>query len=146
MSASAVYVNPLPSSGMLGPKVEVVKQRYSLITPVKWPSTSAPGRHTKKANRLFTKTISDVFRDNDLNWVHYYNLMLPPEMLRKELARSKQSVKAGFFLHTPFPSREIYRILPVRNGILLGVSHCGIIGLHTYDYTRHFLSSCSRLL
>lgn len=100
----------------------------------------------KKANRLFTKAISDEVRDDDLIWVHDYNLMLLPEMLRKVWARSKQSVKVGFFLHTPFPSREIYRILPVRNGILLGVSHCGITGLHTYDYTRHFLSSCSRLL
>ncbi|MBZ6433861.1 MAG: trehalose-6-phosphate synthase [Acinetobacter pittii] len=76
--------------------------------------------------------------------MHDYNLKLLPEMLRN-LARSKQSVKIDF-LHTSFPSSEIYRILPVRNEILLGVSHCGIIGFHTYDYARHFLSSCSRVL
>lgn len=58
----------------------------------------------------------------------------------------KGQVKIGFFLHTPFPSSEIYRILPVRKEILLGVLHCDLIGFHTYDYARHFLSSCARVL
>lgn len=52
----------------------------------------------------------------------------------------------GFFLHTPFPSSEIYRILPVRREILLGILDCDLIGFHTYDYARHFLSSCTRIL
>lgn len=56
------------------------------------------------------------------------------------------NVKIGFFLHTPFPSSEIYRILPVRREILLGVLYCDLIGFHTYDYARHFLSSCTRIL
>ncbi|PWN43318.1 Alpha,alpha-trehalose-phosphate synthase [Ceraceosorus guamensis] len=59
---------------------------------------------------------------------------------------SRGSVKIGFFLHTPFPSSEIYRILPVRREILLGVLHCDLVGFHTYDYARHFLSSCTRIL
>lgn len=58
----------------------------------------------------------------------------------------KGQVKIGFFLHTPFPSSEIYRILPVRKEILLGILHCDLIGFHTYDYARHFLSSCARIL
>jgi hypothetical protein len=56
------------------------------------------------------------------------------------------NIRIGFFLHTPFPSSEIYRILPVRKEILLGVLHCDLIGFHTYDYARHFLSSCARIL
>lgn len=59
---------------------------------------------------------------------------------------TRGNIKIGFFLHTPFPSSEIYRILPVRKEILLGVLHCDLIGFHTYDYARHFLSSCSRIL
>lgn len=55
-------------------------------------------------------------------------------------------ITIGFFLHTPFPSSEIYRILPVRKEILLGILHCDLIGFHTYDYARHFLSSCTRIL
>lgn len=100
----------------------------------------------KETNRLFAKAVAKEVQDNDLIWVHDYHLMLLPEMLREEIGTSRENVKIGFFLHTPFPSSEIYRILPVRNELLLGVLHCDLIGFHTYDYTRHFLSSCSRLL
>jgi hypothetical protein len=100
----------------------------------------------KEANRLFAKEIAKDVQDNDLIWVHDYHLMLLPAMLREEIGDSKRNVKFGFFLHTPFPSSEIYRILPVRNEILNGVLHCDLIGFHTYDYARHFLSSCSRIL
>ncbi|GAA5862340.1 hypothetical protein JCM3774_002484 [Rhodotorula dairenensis] len=55
-------------------------------------------------------------------------------------------VQIGFFLHTPFPSSEVFRTLPVRREILLGILNCDLIGFHTYDYARHFISSCSRLL
>jgi trehalose 6-phosphate synthase len=99
-----------------------------------------------EANRLFAKAVAKDVQDNDMVWVHDYHLMLMPAMLREELGNTKQNVKIGFFLHTPFPSSEIYRILPVRNEILLGVLHCDLIGFHTYDYARHFLSSCSRIL
>ncbi|KAK8206670.1 Trehalose-6-P synthase/phosphatase complex synthase subunit [Zalaria obscura] len=100
----------------------------------------------KEANRLFAKAIAKDVEDNDLVWIHDYHLMLLPAMLREEIGDSKRNVKFGFFLHTPFPSSEIYRILPVRNEILNGVLHCDLIGFHTYDYARHFLSSCSRIL
>jgi trehalose 6-phosphate synthase len=102
-----------------------------------------------EANRLFAKTIAKDVQDNDLVWVHDYHLMLLPAMLREELSRPgnvRKNVKIGFFLHTPFPSSEIYRILPVRDAILEGVLHCDLIGFHTYDYARHFLSSCARIL
>jgi trehalose 6-phosphate synthase len=99
-----------------------------------------------EANRLFAKAVAKDVQDNDMVWVHDYHLMLMPAMLREELGNTKQNVKIGFFLHTPVPSSEIYRILPVRNEILLGVLHCDLIGFHTYDYARHFLSSCSRIL
>jgi trehalose 6-phosphate synthase len=79
-------------------------------------------------------------------WVHDYHLMLLPKMLREEIGDKKKNVKLGFFLHTPFPSSEIYRILPVRNDILRGILECDLVGFHTYDYARHFLSSCSRIL
>ncbi|EFQ97414.1 alpha,alpha-trehalose-phosphate synthase 1 [Nannizzia gypsea CBS 118893] len=100
----------------------------------------------QEANRLFAQAIARDVKDGDLVWVHDYHLMLLPSMLREEIGDSKKDVKIGFFLHTPFPSSEIYRILPVRNELLLGVLHCDLIGFHTYDYARHFLSSCSRIL
>ena len=103
----------------------------------------------REANSYFAKAIVKTIKDGDLIWVHDYHLMLLPAMLRAEIKRMKEpvkNVKIGFFLHTPFPSSEIYRILPVRDEILQGVLHCDLVGFHTYDYARHFLSACSRIL
>jgi len=100
----------------------------------------------REVNRLFAQTVAKDVQDGDLVWVHDYHLMLLPQMLREEIGTSKKNVRIGFFLHTPFPSSEIYRILPVREQLLLGILDCDLIGFHTYDYARHFLSSCSRIL
>jgi len=99
-----------------------------------------------EANRHFAMKIASQAEDNDMIWVHDYHLMLLPQMLREEIGSSKKNIRIGFFLHTPFPSSEIYRILPVRKEILQGVLSCDLIGFHTYDYARHFLSSVSRIV
>ncbi|CAN9343204.1 unnamed protein product [Alternaria alternata] len=62
-----------------------------------------------EANRLFAKAVAKDVQDNDMVWVHDYHLMLMPAMLREELGNTKQNVKIGFFLHTPFPQ---FRNLP----------------------------------
>ncbi|RJE27167.1 alpha,alpha-trehalose-phosphate synthase subunit [Aspergillus sclerotialis] len=101
----------------------------------------------RDANSLFAKTIAKEAKSGDLVWVHDYHLMLLPEMLREEFrAAGKENIRIGFFLHTPFPSSEIYRILPVRAELLRGLLHCDLVGFHTYDYVRHFLRSCSHIL
>ncbi|KHN97185.1 trehalose-6-phosphate synthase 1 [Metarhizium album ARSEF 1941] len=100
----------------------------------------------QEVNRLFAQTVIKDVQDGDLIWVHDYHLMLLPQMLREEISKTNNKVKIGFFLHTPFPSSEIYRILPVREALLRGLLDCDLIGFHTYDYARHFLSSCSRIL
>lgn len=99
-----------------------------------------------EANEQFASKIASQVDDNDMIWVHDYHLMLLPQMLRQKIGATKKNVKIGFFLHTPFPSSEIYRILPVRKEILEGVLSCDLIGFHTYDYARHFLSSVSRIV
>lgn len=99
------------------------------------------------ANNLFADAIMEVVKEGDLVWVQDYHLMLLPALLRKRCQeRGLWNVRIGWFLHTPFPSSEIYRILPVRKEILLGVLQSDLLGFHTYDYARHFLSSCTRIL
>ncbi|KAI9013919.1 glycosyltransferase family 20-domain-containing protein [Phycomyces nitens] len=97
----------------------------------------------QRVNQLFADAIDKILEDGDLVWIQDYHLMLLPAMLRK---KTTKDIKIGWFLHTPFPSSEIYRILPVRKEILLGVLECDLLGFHTYDYARHFLSSCTRIL
>ncbi|ODQ80429.1 glycosyltransferase family 20 protein [Babjeviella inositovora NRRL Y-12698] len=100
-----------------------------------------------EANHKFAQAIFDKIADNDMVWIHDYHLMLVPKILKDMIAaKGLKNVRLGFFLHTPFPSSEIYRILPVRREILEGVISCDLIGFHTYDYARHFLSSVNRIL
>lgn len=95
------------------------------------------------ANKVFADKVMEVINpDEDYVWVHDYHLMILPTFLRKRYHR----IKLGFFLHSPFPSSEIYRTLSVREEILRALLNCDLIGFHTFDYARHFLSCCSRML
>ncbi|GER32259.1 trehalose phosphate synthase [Striga asiatica] len=95
------------------------------------------------ANKIFADKVMEVSNpEDDFVWVHDYHLLVLPTFLRKRYNR----VKLGFFLHSPFPSSEIYRTLPVRDEILKGLLNSDLIGFHTFDYARHFLSCCSRML
>ncbi|KAJ1693487.1 hypothetical protein LUZ63_010185 [Rhynchospora breviuscula] len=94
-------------------------------------------------NKIFADKVMEVLNpEEDFVWVHDYHLMVLPTFLRKRFNR----LKLGFFLHSPFPSSEIYRTLPIRDEILRALLNVDLIGFHTFDYARHFLSCCSRLL
>jgi len=98
-----------------------------------------------RANKAFLDTVNDIIHEGDMVWVHDYHLMLLPQMLRESHPESFD-LKIGFFLHIPFPSSEMYLVLPVRKEILLGVLNCDLIGFHTFDYARHFITACQRVL
>ncbi|XP_015941949.1 alpha,alpha-trehalose-phosphate synthase [UDP-forming] 5 [Arachis duranensis] len=94
-------------------------------------------------NKIFADKVMEVISpDDDFVWVHDYHLMVLPTFLRKRFNRAR----LGFFLHSPFPSSEIYRTLPVRDELLRALLNSDLIGFHTFDYARHFLSCCSRML
>ncbi|KAJ6435544.1 hypothetical protein OIU84_000692 [Salix udensis] len=95
------------------------------------------------ANQLFVNKVVEIYKpDEDSVWVHDYHLMVLPSILRRRYTR----VQLGFFLHGPFPSSEIFRTIPVREQILRSLLNCDLIGFQTFDYARHFMSCCSRLL
>ncbi|URE45885.1 synthase [Musa troglodytarum] len=95
------------------------------------------------ANKLFADRLIELLNpDDDLVWIHDYHLLALPTFLRRRSPR----IKLGFFLHSPFPSSEIFRTIPVRDELLRALLNSDLVGFHTFDYARHFLSSCSRLL
>lgn len=96
----------------------------------------------KAVNQKFADAILEKSNDDDTIWVHDYQLMLVPQMVREK----RPNISIGFFLHIPFPSYEIFRTLPWRTEVLTGLLGADLIGFHTYDYERHFLSSIRRLL
>lgn len=95
----------------------------------------------ERVNRKFLEEVIKVARPNDTIWVHDYQLMLLPKLLREQLP----NISIGFFLHIPFPSYEVFRLLPWRKALLEGVLGADLIGFHTFDYMRHFLSAVTRI-
>lgn len=99
--------------------------------------------HTYVAvNERFADAIADAAPQGGRVWVHDFHLMLVPAALR----RRRPDLSIGFFLHIPFPASEVYRLLPSREEVLLGLLGADYIGFHTSDYAHHFRSSCLRVL
>jgi hypothetical protein len=70
-----------------------------------------------EANRVFCRAVVERYEPGNLVWAHDYHLMLLPQMLRTALP----DASIGFFLHIPFPSSEIFPILPRREELLEGL-------------------------
>ncbi len=96
----------------------------------------------RRVNRVFCEEVCRVADEDSVIWVHDYQLLLLPGMLRERLPEAQ----IGFFLHIPFPSFEIFRVLPWREEILRGLLGADLVGFHTFDYVRHFVSSVRRIL
>ncbi|TDH68828.1 hypothetical protein CCR75_006666 [Bremia lactucae] len=95
----------------------------------------------KVANKRFAQAVNQVYREGDFVWIHDYHLMTLPSLLRAR----HPLCKIGWFLHTPFPTAEMYRMLPVGREILEGLLGADLLGFHTYDYARHFIAACGRV-
>jgi trehalose 6-phosphate synthase/phosphatase len=93
-------------------------------------------------NARFADAVAERWREGDVVWVHDYQLMLVPKLLRERIP----GARIGFFLHIPFPSSEIFRVLPRRERLLEGVLGADLVGFHAPAYVRHFASSALRLL
>lgn len=95
----------------------------------------------KRVNQAFAEVVIHHILPDDMVWVHDYQLMLLPGLIRKAFPE----ISIGFFLHIPFPSYEIFRMLPWREEILEGLLGADQIGFHTFGYMRHFLSAAYRI-
>ena len=93
-------------------------------------------------NQKFANRVIENISAGDTVWIHDYQLLLCPQMIKD----IRPDVNIGFFLHIPFPSFEIFRIFPWREKLLKGMLGADLIGFHTFDYERHFLSSVKRIL
>jgi len=99
----------------------------------------------RRVNELFAEAVFRELQDgqlDDIVWIHDFQLLLVPQMVRLRAPHSR----IGLFVHTPFPTGEIYRTLPARREILEGMLGADMIGFHTVHYARHFISVCQRVL
>ncbi|HEV2708006.1 MAG TPA: bifunctional alpha,alpha-trehalose-phosphate synthase (UDP-forming)/trehalose-phosphatase, partial [Pyrinomonadaceae bacterium] len=99
-------------------------------------------RAYREANERFCETLLAHLRDDDVVWIHDYQLMLLPQMLRERAPQAR----IGFFLHIPFPSSSIFRLLPRRAEILRGLLGADYVAFHTYSYLQNFRASALRVL
>ncbi len=97
-----------------------------------------------EVNQRFADAVAEIANEDDTIWIHDYQLMLVPQLLREKMPKAR----IGFFLHIPFPSHDVFRLLPRGWGrqLLQGVTGADLIGFHTYDYTHHFLRALLRIL
>ncbi|ETI34601.1 trehalose-phosphatase [Phytophthora nicotianae] len=95
-------------------------------------------------NQAFADAVQEVYEEGDLVWIQGYHLTLVPQMVQNLFPND--NICLGFFMHIPFPSAELYRILNNREEILTGMLGADLIGFQTYEYARHFQSACVRLL
>ncbi len=96
----------------------------------------------KAVNQMFADIVIERYRSGDIIWVHDYHLMLVPQLVREQIPEAR----IGFFLHTPFPSYELFRCHPNRTELLTGILGADLIGFQTFGYLRHFRSTVLRLL
>jgi trehalose 6-phosphate synthase/phosphatase len=95
-----------------------------------------------EVNEQFADLVAQHYQPGDLVWVHDYQLLLLPELLRRRLP----DARIGFFLHIPFPSEELFRTLPARDQLLRGLLGADLVGFHTPTYLRHFAASLTQIL
>lgn len=96
----------------------------------------------EEVNQMFAVAAAEVSTPDAKIWIQDYHFMLLPALIREQL----EMATIGFFLHIPFPSFEIFRLLPQRKELLQGLLGADVIGFHVLDYSQHFLDSCRRLL
>ncbi|GEO11064.1 bifunctional alpha,alpha-trehalose-phosphate synthase (UDP-forming)/trehalose-phosphatase [Segetibacter aerophilus] len=97
-----------------------------------------------KVNQLFADRIIEIMKPDDVIWVHDYQLMILPQMLRQ----ANPEATIGFFLHIPFPTYEIFRLIPRewKTKIMEGLLGADLVGFHTYDYAQYFINSAKMIL
>jgi len=99
-------------------------------------------RAYERVNERFAEAAAAESGEGALVWVHDYQLLRTPHHLRGLLPRSR----IAFFLHIPFPSAEVFRVLPWSRSLLQGMLACDVVGFHVPSYVEHFLSCAERLL
>jgi trehalose 6-phosphate synthase/phosphatase len=121
------------SNGVLWPIFHYLVDRVPL-GPSAWESY-------QRVNERFAQIVVDQYQPDDMIWVHDYQLLLVPGLLRQRLP----GARIGFFLHIPFPASEVFRILPWRREILESLLGADLVGFHTYSYMQHFATALADL-
>lgn len=109
-------------------------QEYCEVESDQW-------RSYQEVNQKFAAAAVEEYRDGDLIWVHDYHLLLVPRMIRQQIP----DARIAFFLHIPFPAKEIYLIAPQAEELVDGLLGADLVGFHVQGYARNFLQAAAEL-
>ncbi|WP_438020408.1 bifunctional alpha,alpha-trehalose-phosphate synthase (UDP-forming)/trehalose-phosphatase [Sorangium sp. So ce315] len=123
------------SNGVLWPLFHYLLDKVNVDAELDWEAY-------QRVNERFADAVAERYTPGDVIWVHDYQLMLLPALLRRRLP----GARIGFFLHVPFPSADVFRILPWREQIARGLLGADLIGFHTAGYRRNFAASAAHVL
>ena len=104
--------------------------------PYHFTSETAEWENFKNINRLFAEAACEEAAEDALIWIHDYNLWLAPQYIRE----LKPDARIAFFHHTPFPSVDVFNILPWRDAIAESLLACDIVGFHIPRYSENFVN------
>lgn len=91
-------------------------------------------------NARFADAVAAQWRPGDVVWVHDYQLLRVPALLRARIPEAR----IGFFLHIPFPPADVFAALPTRRWLLEGLLGADLVGFHTARYRAHFVEAVRR--
>jgi len=123
------------SNGVLWPIFHYYASTYSTYKQSNW-------EFYQQVNQKFAEVVLQVAQPGDTVWIHDYQLLLLPALIRAQLP----DVSIGFFLHIPFPSFQLFHLIPWRRELLEGLLGADLVGFHTFDDVQHFTQACARLL
>jgi glucosylglycerol-phosphate synthase len=103
--------------------------------PWQFAEDSSDWENFREINRLFAVAAIDAAADDALIWIHDYNLWLTPYFIRQQ----RPNAKIVFFHHTPFPSADVFNILPWREEIVESLLCCDVCGFHIPRYVENFV-------
>ncbi|MDG3042892.1 glucosylglycerol-phosphate synthase [Roseicyclus marinus] len=110
------------------PILHSFKERYN-YDPVDW-------ENFQEVNKLFAQAAAEEAAQGALVWVHDYNLWLVPGYLRA----IRPDLRIAFTHHTPFPSADMFNVLPWRKQIVESLLACDDVGFHIPRYAANFVS------
>lgn len=96
----------------------------------------------EQVNYRFAEITLEATSPDDVIWIHDYHLARTPFYLRQ----ARRTARLAFFWHIPFPSPEMFRVLPWRRQILQSLLASDLVGFHIQEYANNFIAAAVELL
>jgi len=127
--------NPMISKASSDARFDSICPGYSNDDRIAWDAY-------RLASDQYIRVLMKHACQGDVLWFNDLYCLTMPTKARQKL----RGCKLGLFIHVPFPSSEIFRMLPSAKDILQGILAVDAVGFQFFEYVRHFLVCCKRLL